>query len=215
MKLSIDNRGEERQDLIVLFPVIKNLALDGYFYPHLTGITSKQPIDFNMIYDGLYGTMMQMMAGWETDGSSGMSIRVEDVPITLMKSLRLYRPGEKGAKPGQLWSFGKNQKAYTPEDIGPMGEGMAFAVQYFVVPIEAGKSRALPTTTIAVHPGTYKEALRRYSEWVQTWWKPLRPTPERLKYSALAVTGGNLGWRTGLAWGGVDFIHLRGCGSAD
>jgi len=215
MKLSIENRGEARKDLVVLFPVIKNLALGGYFYPHLMGITSNQPIDFDMIYDGLYGVMMQMMAGWDKEGRSGMSLRVEDVPISLMKSFRLYKPDQKGAEPPRLWSLGKEEKSYTPEDIGPMGKGMAFAVHYFVVPVEPGKTRALPTTTISVYPGTWKEALRRYSDWVHGWWKPLRPTPERLKYAALDVTGGQLGWRTGLAWGGVDFIHLVVCGSAD
>ncbi len=58
-------------------------------------------------------------------------------------------------------------------DLAKSDEGTSLAVRYRWVDLPAGESVALPDAVVAAHAGDWHEALRRYSDWVHSWYRPV------------------------------------------
>ncbi|MBC7329897.1 hypothetical protein H5T88_06005 [bacterium] len=189
----------------LIFPLMDGLYLGekvGWFFPQRGGAVSELPLEGLASYGGM--AWLQLLDIFRQEGG-GIYVRCDDTQgIYKIFSLR-WSPKEE---------ISPRRVADIPEPAHPIDAwrakvGAHLSIQYLPTKLQPGESISSPPATISVHDGDWHKALEDYRDWLKTWWKPLRPCPERYKYGFYALVGGApADNQKGEEFGSYDWWHL-------
>ncbi len=170
---SLKSNGE--LDATFAFPVLDGLKIGPkpeeayYFHPRFSGLLNDIPIELATTY-GQYARM-QVMDVYHPSGAgvnrpAGIYVVTHDCSM-MRKSYELTKR-ERGVNPIKLrddygFPFSNSLKAT---------EGIGMAVNWMRIPLQTGKSYSVPSVVIGIGAGDWRDALRSYRNWVDTWYKP-------------------------------------------
>ena len=190
----------------IVFPLLDGLDFGkhvGWYFPQRGGAVSTLPLEGLSSYGGM--AWLQILDAYRADGG-GLYLRCDDT-TGLYKIFAFRSSPDEKTKPRRVANI---PTAAHPVDPWRPKVGVHMSIQYLERALKPGQSWSPPQATICVHPGDWREALSDYRKWLKTWWRQLRPCPERFRYGFYALVGGPpRDDQRGEEFGSYDWWHLN------
>jgi len=189
--LQVTNTDRQPHRLRIFFPLLNHVSLgevrdNFYFYPFKGGWASGVPFHLGHGY-GTPGGSLQLMSVFNPSRGGSLSVWTRD-PTGAMKTLWLRKVEEAGVMPPVYESLREEMRATLP--LSPPSEGgdggvfdlqpgVSLAFSPLARTVAPNQTALLPEAVVGFYPGDCREALRRYTRWVRTWWRPPQPPVPR------------------------------------
>ncbi|GEM_PF-5602730 len=200
--LSLKNESNETRKVRILFPYLENLLVgkelrdNYYFAPYKGGICGNKPYEIRIAY-GQHTGSMQVLSLYNPELGGGVYTWIKD-KTGRMKTIILKKREKEGKHipvSSQL-----EPEMRLKEDISRLKPGIEMSFYSYPYNLKPGETMALPDVVLGIHPGDMKVALKSYSQWAHTWFKP-QNVPAWLKdcfhYVVIMDTIGNSGYLKG------------------
>ena len=204
-QIELRNNSDKALKIRPIFPLLDGLYLGdkvGWFFPQRGGAVSELPIEGLASYGGM--AWLQLLDIFRQEGG-GIYIRCDDTEGLYKIFALRWNPSE-DASPRRV--------ADIPKPVHPVAPwrskvGVHLSIQFLPQEISPKMSWLSPQATISIHEGDWHKAIADYKNWLKTWWKPIRPCPERFKYGFYALVGGAPAeGQKGEKFGSYDWWHL-------
>ncbi|MHB1461266.1 MAG: hypothetical protein ACYC1M_08305 [Armatimonadota bacterium] len=174
-KWSFTLKSNSELDATFAFPMLDGLKIGPkpeeafYFHPRFSGLLNDIPIELATTY-GQYARM-QLMDAYHPSGAgenrpAGLYVVTHDRSM-MRKSYELTKR-ENGVNPIKL----RDDYGFPFSDRLKSTEGIGMAVNWMRIPLQSGRPYAVPTVVIGIGAGDWRDALKSYRTWVDTWYKP-------------------------------------------
>lgn len=162
-------------DATFAFPVLDGLKIgpkpEGayYFHPRFSGLLNDIPIDLASTY-GQYARM-QLMDAYHPSGAgenrpAGIYVVTHDRSM-MRKSYELTKR-ERGVNPVKL----RDDYGFPFSNSLRSTEGIGMVVNWMRIPLQTGKPYSVPSVVIGIGAGDWRDALKSYRNWVDSWYQP-------------------------------------------
>ncbi|GEM_PF-3268278 len=176
LSLEVMNTDAKPHQLRIFFPLLNHLLIGDvkenyYFYPFKGGWTSNVPFHLGHGYGTPTGSL-QVISVFNPILGGGVYVWVKD-RSGAMKTLWLRKVEQDGVMPPVYEALRQEMRASKiPFDLA---SGISIAFSPLPIVLAPNQRLTLPDAVIGVHAGDWREALKSYTSWVRTWWRPPNP----------------------------------------
>ena len=177
-QMSIKNTGAKIETFGITFPFLEHIRIgervddDAIFFPISSGICGSADYDLRGVYG--HALWMQIINIFDPSTGGGIYTFPKDdtgtpkVLVVRRCSLENKRPPEYNIIPYQGQDIG---------DVFDQKPGSGVAIRHLEFRLDPGQTICLPEVVVGLHEGDWHDPLRRYSNWVRTWYKKEFPVP--------------------------------------
>lgn len=175
--LELHNHGPQTRRICVAFPLLEGLRpgqrLENsyYFYPYCGGWCANLPYELGVPYGMLPGSL-QLLAVFDPTAGGGTYTYVRDSSGSV-KVMLLRKTDGVAVPPAYTPLFDPalgREPAYTPLPFASVA-GTSLGVRTLWAELAPGASMRLCEAVVAAYAGDFRQPLKAYRWWVDTWWR--------------------------------------------
>jgi len=187
--LRITNSGSGSFRLITAFPLLNGIKvgenlIDNWYTPPYRSGTITNRATWTRIGTGGKGGKIQVMDIYNPILGGGIYLRPNNHP-EMGKIFTIWKIVEAEGTFMRVWD--QTSKFRKLLNSVPTDSSLGMGLAYYEQDLRPGETFQTPEVVTGVHPGDFRNCLKEYREWVNTWFKKEYETPRWFRY--VMVTG--------------------------